>query len=110
VQPFLDLADGGVFELTQTDEDLPWADTLDALSSAEQVLAKMLDTLNGESSALGSIQAANDDEESVSVVKLEESSFESLEDVPALVNNIRVKVRFVIVTSMKSLILCILVS
>lgn len=47
MQPFLSLADGGVFELTQTDEDIPWADTLEALSTAEQVLAKMLDTING---------------------------------------------------------------
>ena len=38
VQPYLHLTDGGVFELTQTNDDSqPWADTLEHLSLGEQV-------------------------------------------------------------------------
>ena len=38
VQPYLHLTDGGVFELTQSNDDSqPWADTLEHLSLGEQV-------------------------------------------------------------------------
>jgi hypothetical protein len=37
VHPYLHLVEGGVFELTQTEDKQPWEDTLDNLSTAEQV-------------------------------------------------------------------------
>lgn len=40
MQPYLHLADGGVFDLTKTDDDHLWQTTLEALSTVEQV--KML--------------------------------------------------------------------
>mmetsp|Transcript_8437 Transcript_8437/g.7562 ORF Transcript_8437/g.7562 Transcript_8437/m.7562 type:complete len:676 (+) Transcript_8437:60-2087(+) len=92
VRPFLSLADGGVFDLTQTDDELPWADTLEALSTAEQVLAKMLDTLNGDGINGPALKmgSADEDDEGQSPNKGNDS-FSSLKEIPALANNVSVK-------------------
>ena len=47
VQPYVSLVDAGVFELTSAavgnEETDTWAETMDALGTAEQVLSKMSD-------------------------------------------------------------------
>ena len=49
VQPYLHLTDGGVFELTQSnDESQPWADTLEHLSLGEQVCVDVVVIDDGE--------------------------------------------------------------
>eukprot|EP00604_Paraphysomonas_vestita_P001656 CAMPEP_0174822020 /NCGR_PEP_ID=MMETSP1107-20130205/12587_1 /TAXON_ID=36770 /ORGANISM="Paraphysomonas vestita, Strain GFlagA" /LENGTH=421 /DNA_ID=CAMNT_0016039881 /DNA_START=486 /DNA_END=1748 /DNA_ORIENTATION=+ len=51
VQPYLSLVDVGVFELTSSsaagEESELWAETMDALGTAEQVLSKMLEIISG---------------------------------------------------------------
>lgn len=47
IKPYLHLAEGGVFDLTQTQEPDRVSETIEALSSAEQVLAKMLEIIAG---------------------------------------------------------------
>lgn len=56
-----------------------------------QVLAKMLDVINGEGSALGAMQTNESDDDDNNSTKADDS-FATLEHVPALANNIRVKV------------------
>ncbi len=91
VQPYLHLADGGVFDLTQADESLPWAETLDALNNAEQVLSKMHEQLNGDNATNSPSQAGksmfDEDDDSASM-----NSNGSFGDVPPYANNVRVKV------------------
>lgn len=55
VQPYLTLVDAGVFELTASsnvgDENDMWAETMDSLSTSEQVLSKMLEIISGGEAA-----------------------------------------------------------
>lgn len=48
VQPYLHMAEGNVFELTEADDKAPWMIAMDALSTAEQVLAKMMEAMAGD--------------------------------------------------------------
>ena len=48
VQPYLHMAEGNVFELTEADDKAPWMVAMDALSTAEQVLAKMMEAMAGD--------------------------------------------------------------
>ncbi len=51
VQPYVSLVDVGVFELTSSsavgEEAEMWAETMDSLGTAEQVLSKMLEIISG---------------------------------------------------------------
>ena len=48
VQPHLHMAEGNVFELTEAEDKAPWMVAMDALSTAEQVLAKMMEAMAGD--------------------------------------------------------------
>ena len=51
VEAYRSILDEDVFKLTQTDEGLPWSQTLDLLNLAEQILVKMVESLSmGENS------------------------------------------------------------
>lgn len=92
VQPYNHLSEGGVFELTQMEDDAPWAETLDALSNAEQILAKMLEILNGENGNGGASNSIFDDEESSMGESMDgHGNGFSIGDAPSHVNNIRIK-------------------
>lgn len=92
VKPYLNLADGGVFDLTQADDNLPWAETLDALNNAEQVLSKMHESLNGDNgnspSHTPSGNGGSYDDEAGS-----DNEYDGHIEVPPYSNNIRVKSR-----------------
>jgi hypothetical protein len=85
VNPYLHMADGAVFELTQTEDDRPWAETLDALGTAEQVLAKMLELLNGDGASPTNFEDDEDEEIAGSITSGSEA--------PPSVYNIRIKSR-----------------
>ena len=96
VQPYLHIADGAVFDLTQADDSLPWAETLDALNNAEQVLSKMHEQLNGDNTTSGSpgqslSQPGKDDYDDDSASMGSYGSFGDVA-VPPYANNVRVKV------------------
>jgi hypothetical protein len=86
------LVEGGVFELTQMDEQLPWADTLDNLSTAEQVLAKMMEVLSGNSDGnnLKLMSFTNDDNEEQE--EGDAGSVGTVGEAPSFAYNVRIKV------------------
>mmetsp|Transcript_5027 Transcript_5027/g.5156 ORF Transcript_5027/g.5156 Transcript_5027/m.5156 type:complete len:675 (-) Transcript_5027:185-2209(-) len=64
IQPYKDLIDSPVFELTATrgEEDDSCAETMDALSNAEQCLSKMLELIGGAGDVSPAKFALTDDE------------------------------------------------
>jgi hypothetical protein len=48
VNPHMHLAEGNVFELTEAEDKANWIVAMDALSTAEQVLAKMMEAMAGD--------------------------------------------------------------
>lgn len=64
VNPYRHLVDSSVFELTQTrsDDDESWAETMDALSTAEQCLSKLLELLGNTGDASPTKFALNEEE------------------------------------------------
>jgi len=102
VTPYLALADGGVFELTQVGEDQsPWTETVDALTTAEHVLAKMMEAISGDSAPGGAANGAGaggfdedgnpiaDDDSIYSRSSM--GSLETFEEAPNEANNIRIR-------------------
>ena len=57
------MADGAAFELTSTEEQQPWAANLEALGNAEQVLAKMMETMAGDGASPTNIKLLNFEED-----------------------------------------------
>lgn len=96
VQPYVNLVDAGVFELTSVghgDENDSWTETMDALSTSEQVLSKMLEIIGGGEASptkLGGTAGS-----------VSEDAFEShyedddgaLTEAPSMSNNVRVRYR-----------------
>lgn len=63
IQPYLNLAEAGVFSLTQSEENSNGiTPTLDSLTTGEQVLAKMLELILGAGEGQGSPKANNYDD------------------------------------------------
>lgn len=98
VGPHKDLADAGVFDLTKADDDQFWQSTLEALSTVEQVLAKMIESVSGTggetqgASALKALAYDDDEEDSISHNPDKQSVTGSFE-MTVGTNNIRVKSR-----------------
>ncbi len=95
VQPYMHLTDGGVFELTQAvDDSQPWADTLEHLSLAEQVLSKMMEVLSGAAEGVQSPSkwmAAALDEEEEDEMSIDSHSVGTIGEAPSYAYNVRIK-------------------
>lgn len=89
VHPYLSMADASVFELTQQDDDVEWAVSMEALSSAEQVLAKMMELCAAGDASPNKMNLDDDDD-----ISRDESAprngLESLDAGPSFTNNIRI--------------------
>jgi hypothetical protein len=97
VHPYLHLAEGGIFELTQSDECADSVSvTLDALSTAEQVLAKMLEILsgNGDGGNSPNLKMINFDDDDDQSFQSDMRSMSTREEAPSFANNVRIKSRF----------------
>lgn len=94
VQPYVSLVDAGVFELTSggnvtgNEENHSWTDTMDSLSTAEQVLSKMIEVIGGGDPSPAKIGGAGVNE----TVAFEENS-EMNEMAPSMSNNVRIRSR-----------------
>jgi len=66
VTPYLDITESGTFEMPSTDDENRWTETMTMLSTAEQVLSKMLEVVAGGADA-GIILPAEDDDEALSL-------------------------------------------
>lgn len=91
LHPFLSLADSNVFELTQTDDDSPWTETIDTLGTIEQILSKMVEVVNSDISALG-----YDEDDLMSP----SSKHKTTDGSTTMVNNVRIKVSISILVAM----------
>ena len=93
VQPYVSLVDAGVFELTSggnisSGGDESQTDTMDALSTAEQVLSKMLEIIGGGDPSPTKIGTSAND-----VVPIEDSNSEFNDLAPSMSNNVRIRSR-----------------
>jgi hypothetical protein len=102
VHPYLHIAEGGVFELTQVGEEAsPWSETVFALSQAEQVLTKMMEAISGDNAAAANngttgfedVMSAGDGDEVSVYSKSSAGSLDTLDEAPFEGNNIRIKSR-----------------
>ena len=87
IQPYLFLTDGGVFELTQLEETSPWTETVDALTTAEHVLSKMMEAIAGDNAAPNP-NGYDDIDDNESVYSREENSVQTQDEAPNQTNNI----------------------
>jgi hypothetical protein len=88
--PYAYLVEGDdAFENTNADEDIPWAETLDSLSNSEQILAKMVEYLNGDTQTGTSTASVNEKVE-------EDDGLKDMDFPPASNTNIRVKSKKII--------------
>lgn len=93
VLPYVSIVDGGVFDLTKGVDITDVTMTLDDLSTAEQVLAKMIEIINGAGDVsspiakLGGMMDLDNDDISVSDSK----SINTTDEAPAASHNIRIK-------------------
>eukprot|EP01039_Chlorochromonas_danica_P008374 gene8374-9229_t len=91
IQPYLHLTEGGVFELTQLGEETaPWTETVDALTTAEHVLTKMMEAIAGDSAAPGP-GGYDEDEDNDSTYSRDSHSVETLDEAPNFANNVRIR-------------------
>ena len=96
VQPYVSLVDAGVFELTSSggnvtnggEESHSWTDTMDSLSTAEQVLSKMIEIIGGGDPSPTKIGSGAND-----MVSFDETNSEMNEMAPSMSNNIRIRSR-----------------
>mmetsp|Transcript_34937 Transcript_34937/g.65185 ORF Transcript_34937/g.65185 Transcript_34937/m.65185 type:complete len:706 (+) Transcript_34937:111-2228(+) len=94
VQPYVSLVDAGVFELTSggnvagNEEMHSWTDTMDSLSTAEQVLSKMIEIIGGGDPSPAKVGGGGVNE----TVAFEENS-EMNEMAPSMSNNVRIRSR-----------------
>ena len=94
VQPYVSLVDAGVFELTSggnmtgNEELHSWTDTMDSLSTAEQVLSKMIEIIGGGDPSPTKIGGTGMNE----MVAFDDLS-EMNEMAPSMSNNVRIRSR-----------------
>lgn len=96
IHPYLHLTEGGVFELTQLGEETaPWTETVDALTTAEHVLTKMMEAIAGDSAAPGP-GGYDEDDDNDSTFSKDSNSVETMDEAPNYTNNVRIRSRKVI--------------
>lgn len=94
VQPYVSLVDAGVFELTSTggiggtEEPHSWTDTMDALSTAEQVLSKMIEIIGGGDPSPTKIGSGTNEGFS-----FDDNENEADDMAPSMSNNVRIRSR-----------------
>lgn len=95
VGPYLHLADGVAFELAAgAEEQQSWAKTLEALTTAEQVLAKMLETMNGDATSPDALKLlTHEEEDDDATAHSDERSVGSAAEAPNKTTNVRIKSR-----------------
>lgn len=94
VHPHMHLAEGGVFDLTQSDYTDYVSKTLDALSTAEHVLAKMIEIIAGSGEAASpSVRMMGADGDDASYNSNDDKSMSTRGEAPSHTNNIRIKSR-----------------
>ena len=90
VNPYLSLAEGNLFELTQLGEEQDaWTETVDALTTTEQVLGKMMEAISGDGAAQSPGIFEGDDESAVSHSSIGATTIE--DEAPNDVYNVRIK-------------------
>jgi len=90
VFPHLHLSDGNVFELTEAEEKQPWVLAMDALSTAEQILAKMMEACAGDGTGSPTNLKGMVDEDDKSVSS-EALSVGTAAEAPPHAKNVRIK-------------------
>jgi len=99
VQPYVSLVDAGVFELTSAavgnEETDTWAETMDALGTAEQVLSKMLEIIGGGDPSPTKIGTGTLDQSSSfdNFGQGFDGESEVATEAPSMTNNVRVRSR-----------------
>lgn len=96
VQPYVSLVDAGVFELTSGgnvanggEESHTWTDTMDSLSTAEQVLSKMIEIIGGGDPSPTKIGNGTNE-----MITFEGETNSEMNDMaPSMSNNIRIRSR-----------------
>lgn len=96
VQPYVSLVDAGVFELTSSggnvtnggEESHSWTDTMDSLSTAEQVLSKMIEIIGGGDPSPTKIGSGSNE-----MIAFEDTSSEMNDMAPSMSNNVRIRSR-----------------
>ncbi len=89
VGPHMHLSDGNVFELTEAEDKQPWVVAMDALSTAEQVLAKMMEALAGDGTGSPTnLKGIDDDDKSTSS---DMHSVGTAAEAPNPTKNVRIK-------------------
>lgn len=88
VNPHVHLADGNVFELTEAEDKPQWMVAMDALSTAEQVLAKMMEALAGDGTGSPMKNMLEGDEDDNSD---DGRSVGTIVEAPVYANNVRIK-------------------
>lgn len=90
VLPYMHMADASVFELTQNDDDAAWAESMEALSSAEQVLTKMMELCAGGDQSPNKMNTTDDDDEETNDGTRDRSVMDSLDTGACFANNVRI--------------------
>merc|ERR1719421_336564 len=85
------LSDGNVFELTEAEDKQPWVVAMDALSTAEQVLAKMQEALTGDGTGSPTNMRNLLEEDDKTADSDDEKSVGTVVEAPAFANNVRIK-------------------
>jgi hypothetical protein len=95
VQPYVSLVDAGVFELTSGgnvigggEESHSWTDTMDSLSTAEQVLSKMIEIIGGGDPSPTKVGTGMNE-----MIAFDDSNSEMNEMAPSMSNNVRIRSR-----------------
>ena len=91
VTPHMHLSDGNVFELTEAEDKQPWVVAMDALSTAEQVLAKMQEALTGDGTGSPTNMRNLLEEDDKTADSDDEKSVGTVVEAPAFANNVRIK-------------------
>lgn len=92
VQPYHALAEGGVFELTQIgEESSPWTETVDALTTAEHVLTKMVEAISGDGAGSAPGAAFDDEDDNDSTFSRDSFTLDTADEAPNYMNNVRIK-------------------
>eukprot|EP00606_Chrysophyceae_sp_TOSAG23-5_P000168 GSChrysophyteH2.ASY1.ANO1.235.1 assembled CDS len=90
VHPHLHLSDGNVFELTESDEKQPWVVAMDGLSTAEQILAKMMEALAGDGTGSPTnLKGIGEDDEEID--NSDTHSIGTAAEAPMPAKNVRIK-------------------
>jgi hypothetical protein len=97
VQPYQYLTEGGVFDLTQVEEESsPWTETVEALNTAEHILSKMMEVISGDANNAAA-GFDDDDEEEGEDNRSQFSDIDLLDstsiEAPNIALNVRVKSR-----------------